>query len=92
VDDNNNNNILGLGNITFTAQNCQSLNISTKNGKTLKKILAMVKGGEDVIFLSDLRLNSELQKHAIHDLEKKYSIFSTNSGTIVKPRPEERAP
>jgi exonuclease III len=71
MDDNNNNNNLGLVNITFAAKNCQSLNISTKNEKTFEKILALVKGGEDVIFLSDLKLNSVLQKHAIHDLEKK---------------------
>jgi exonuclease III len=58
-------------NLSFGAQNCQSLNISTKTDKTLKKILAIVKKGEDIIFLSDLRLNSDAQVHAVHDLEKK---------------------
>jgi exonuclease III len=38
--------------------------------KLKKKILALVKGGEDVIFLSDIKLNSGTQTHAIHDIEK----------------------
>jgi hypothetical protein len=50
--------------------------VSTKSDKTVKKILALVKGGEDIVFLSDLKLNSESQTHAIHDIEKK--LFNLN--------------
>ena len=58
--------------MSFTSQNCQSLNISTKNQKTGTKIHALLKGGEDFIFLSDIRLNSNKQNYAVHDLEKKF--------------------
>jgi hypothetical protein len=61
-----------LGNIEFGIQNCQSLNISTKNKKTDLKINALMKKGCDIIFLSDTRLNSTRQSNAIFDLEKKF--------------------
>jgi exonuclease III len=72
--------------LRFSAQNCQSLNISTKSDKTLKKLLAIVKSGEDIIFLSDTRLNSNEQKHAVNDIEKKifslgYSIIHNSTGS-----------
>jgi hypothetical protein len=36
-----------------------------------KKIIAITKKGSDIIFLSDIRMNSEKNSYAIHDLEKK---------------------
>ena len=54
----------------FAIQNVRSLNISTKNDITLKKILAIVSLKTDIIFLSDIRINSDLQSSAIHDLKK----------------------
>jgi exonuclease III len=69
---NNYNNINSAYNLKFCAQNCQSLNVSIKSDKTMKKILALVKHGEDVIFLSDIRLNSNGNQHAAHDVEKKF--------------------
>jgi hypothetical protein len=63
-------------NLRLAAQNCQSLNVSTKNSRTTKKILALVNNSEDVIFLSDLKLNTSRNKHASHDIEKQF--FSKN--------------
>jgi hypothetical protein len=37
-------------NLNFSTQNVRSLNISTKNIITEQKILAIVKGGSDIIF------------------------------------------
>jgi exonuclease III len=75
-------------NLKIAAQNCQSLNISTKSDKTLKKILAVVKGGEDIIFLSDVKMNSSIQIHAVHDVEKKFNNlgyeFFHNSTTSTR--------
>jgi exonuclease III len=58
-------------NFTITSQNCQSLNISTKNRKTAQKITALTKTGSDVLFLSDIRLNSLIQTAAINDIRKR---------------------
>jgi hypothetical protein len=74
-------------NVSFAAQNVRSLNISTKNEITCQKILAITKKCCDVIFLSDLRLNSSLQKSAVHDIEKKfllqgYKLFHNSVSSI----------
>ena len=58
--------------ISLAAQNCQSLNISTKNKKTSLKINAVTKSNCEIIFLSDTRLNSDRQSYAIHDLNKRF--------------------
>jgi hypothetical protein len=63
-----------LANIEFASQNCQSLNIATKNKKTSLKINAILKKKCDVVFLSDVRLNSNIQKHAVFDIEKRFSM------------------
>ena len=60
-DNNNNNNVfrdysLNKINITVSAQNCNSLNISSSNRITCTKIANIIKLGTDVIFLSDIRL------------------------------------
>jgi exonuclease III len=71
VIDNNNKKIPHL---RFCAQNCQSLNISTKNPITQKKVLALTKDRYDIILLSDIKLNSQIQTHAIHDLIKMFKF------------------
>jgi hypothetical protein len=43
---------------SFSAQNCNSLNISTCFEKQLKKIAPIVSGGFDFVFLGDLRLGN----------------------------------
>jgi hypothetical protein len=48
-----------LSNLTFSAQNCNSINISTNCPKQMKKIAAILELQTIFIFLSDLRLNSE---------------------------------
>jgi exonuclease III len=69
--------------LNIIAQNCQSLNISTKNSKTSQKILALTNDGPDIILLSDIRLNSNRQHHAVEDLRKqlefKNYLFLHNS-------------
>ncbi len=40
--------------ITISAQNCLSLNVSTKNNKTDLKILALTKNNSDIVLLSDI--------------------------------------
>jgi len=61
------------------------LNISTKTDATEKKILYVTKNNDDLIFLSDTRLNSNVQKAAMHDLQKKLQMrgykFEANSKT-----------
>jgi len=58
--------------ISLGIQNVRSMNISTKNDLTTQKILAICNIKTDIIFLSDLRLNSNKQISAVHDLEKKF--------------------
>jgi hypothetical protein len=67
-----------LKNLEFGIQNCQSLNISTKNKKTDLKVNALVKKKCDIIFLSDIRLNTVKQAHAVHDLCKKFALAGYN--------------
>lgn len=45
--------------------------MSRVSQKTFQKPSAVTKGGHDIIFLSDLRLNSNKHKSAIHDIEKR---------------------
>jgi hypothetical protein len=45
--------------LTFAVQNCNSLNISTVCSKQLTKIIAITALCTDIIFLSDIRLNSD---------------------------------
>ena len=60
-DNNNNNNVFrdyssNKINVTVSAQNCNSLNISSSNRIMCTKIANIIKLGTDVIFLSDMRL------------------------------------
>ena len=81
VDDNN---VLTENNITvpnlafdlnISTQNVRSLNISTKNIITDQKILAVVGLCSDIIFLSDLRLNSLKQSVACKDITKCFQLL-----------------
>ena len=55
-----------LANLTFSAQNCNSLNVSTTCPKQLKKIEAITSSKSSVIFLSDLCLNDS---ETVNDLK-----------------------
>jgi len=55
-----------LLNASFSIQNVRSMNVSTKNDMTAQKILAICNLKSDIIFLSDLRLNSQKQISAVH--------------------------
>jgi len=70
------NNIVNIHSLdlNFSTQNVRSLNISSKNIITEQKILAIVRGGHDIIFLSDLRLNSRIQHVACKELIKSFYL------------------
>jgi exonuclease III len=46
-------------NLTFASQNCNSLNVSTSCPNQIKKIAAILTLQASIIFLSDIRLNSD---------------------------------
>jgi exonuclease III len=60
--------------VTFSAQNCNSLNISTECEKQLTKLIAITALCTDIIFLSDLRLNKGSAQ-----VKKIRKIFTCNS-------------
>ncbi len=57
-------------NLSFASQNLRSLNISTKNKITRDKLFAITREKKDIILLCYLKLNSNTQKAAVHDVEK----------------------
>ena len=56
--------------INFSAQNLRSLNTSTRNEVTLKKLIAITRNKDDVILVSDLRLNTQKNPSVEHDISK----------------------
>ena len=56
--------------LNLSIQNVRSLNISTKNKTTMSKLVCCTQQKEDIILLSDTRLNSDRQTTALHDIEK----------------------
>jgi exonuclease III len=52
------NNLKNISHLTFSTQNCNSLNISTNCPKQGKKIAAILALQTTIIFLSDIRLNT----------------------------------
>ena len=64
-----------LQNLTCSAQNCDSLNVSTSCPKQLQKIKCITDLGTDIIFLSDLRLNN---KDTLTDIKKIFLCSNTN--------------
>jgi len=65
-----------LASLTFAAQNCNSLNMSTNCPKQFKKINAITTLNCSVIFLSDIRLNNS---ECIPDIERIFLSGSNNS-------------
>ncbi len=63
----------GFPHITFSAQNCNSLNISTECDKQLAKIIAITSLCTNIIFLSDLRLSGSMEQ-----CNKIAKLFLTN--------------
>jgi hypothetical protein len=61
-------------NLSFASQNLRSLNISTKNKITRAKIFTITREKQDIILLCDLKLNSMVQKAAVHDVEKYFLL------------------
>ncbi len=60
--------------INLMIQNVQSLNISTMCKKTSKKIFSITREKDDIILLSDIRLNSSKQVSAILDIKKRFAF------------------
>jgi exonuclease III len=58
VYNNNDPSKVDFANLTFSSQNCNSLNISTNCPKQMKKIAAILALQTSIIFLSDIRLNT----------------------------------
>jgi exonuclease III len=50
-------NLKGISHLSFSAQNCNSLNVSTNCPKQLKKVAAILALQTTFVFLSDIRLN-----------------------------------
>jgi exonuclease III len=61
-------------NLSFCSQNLRSLNVSTKNNITKEKIYAITQEKTDVILICDLKLNSDVQKAEVHDVEKYFML------------------
>jgi exonuclease III len=59
--------------LTYSIQNCNSLNISTVCNKQLSKVIAITMLCTDIIFLSDIRLNSNSEQ-----IEKIKKLFLYN--------------
>jgi hypothetical protein len=76
-------------NLSLSIQNVRSLNVSTKNDITTQKIIAICGLKTDIIFLCDLRLNSEKNIHAVHDLEKQFFFLMDINSFIIHPNPIE---
>jgi hypothetical protein len=64
--------------ISFLAQNVQSLNISSLCKKTSKKMYSVSREKDDIIFLSDIRLNSTKQVSATLDIGKRFAFRGYN--------------
>ena len=64
-----------LSNLSFSIQNCNSLNVSTCCPKQLKKIEALTSYNSNIVFLSDLRLNNS---DCVSDLKRIFLSGSTN--------------
>jgi len=70
--------LINVPKISFGLLNVRSLNISTKNENTNKKLHSIGEMKSDIIFLSDIRLNSTVQHAAINDLKKRFGLKGYN--------------
>ena len=73
-----------LTNLTCSIQNVNSLNVSTSCPKQLKKIEALTSNNDNIIFLSDLRLNNsdsvaDLKRIFLSGNRNRYSFFFNSS-------------
>ncbi len=64
--------------INFSSQNVCSLNVSKPGRKTYAKLAAITRSGSEVIFLSNVRLNSNKHIASVNDIEKKLKFLGYN--------------
>jgi hypothetical protein len=68
--------------LSLSAQNCNSLNISTECHIQLTKLIAITSLLTDIIFLSDLRLNNSaehvqrIEKHFLYAGSRSYKLYA----------------
>jgi hypothetical protein len=60
--------------VSFSSQNCNSLNVSTSVRNQAAKIVSILDLGTDIIFLSDTRLNGR-HKSIIDAFRSKYRMY-----------------
>ncbi len=60
--------------VSFSSQNCNSLNVSTSVRNQAAKIVSILDLNTDIIFLSDTRLNGK-HKSIIDAFRNKYRMF-----------------
>ncbi len=68
------NNAFRFPSISILSQNVQSLNISSMCKKTSKKIFSVTRERDEIVLLSDIRLNSSKQVAATMDIEKRFGF------------------
>ena len=76
--DNRYNNLADFPKLTFKSQNVRSFNLSTINDTTEHKIQGITKGGADIIFLCDTRLNSINNTANVNNLKKRFFFLGYN--------------
>jgi exonuclease III len=64
--------------VSFSSQNCNSLNVSTSVRNQAAKIVSILDLGTDIIFLSDTRLNGR-HKSIIDAFRTKYRMYYHSS-------------
>jgi hypothetical protein len=72
-------------NINFMCQNVCSLNISKPSKRTHSKIVSLTNCGSDIIFVSDTRLNSDVQIAGVNNIQKKLQFWDTHF-TTTRPK------
>ena len=74
---------LGISNLSFSAINCNSLNMSNNVGNIQKrKIYGISKLKSDIIFLSDLRLSNRNMTNSIEEIKKTFRVNPYCSYTL----------
>jgi hypothetical protein len=72
------NNAFRFPSISILTQNVQSLNISSMCKKTSKKIFSVTRERDEIVLLSDIRLNSSKQVAATMDIENVLALGVIN--------------
>ncbi len=65
-------------NVSFSSQNCNSLNVSTSVRNQASKIVSIMNMDSDIIFLSDVRLNGK-HKTISDAFRLKYKMYCHSS-------------